>query len=71
MLSSAPAIFVDFSYLTHADDGDCMNSGYSIVRDVLSVVRRMDLGRNLAAHVIQCRSEMDARQFQVVEWAAK
>ena len=44
-----------------------MNNGYSIIRDVLGVVRRMELGRNLAAHVIQLRSEKDAKQFKVVK----
>ena len=38
-----------------------MNFGYSVIRDVLSVVRQIELGRSLGAHVIQCRSVKDIK----------
>ena len=47
------------------DAEECLNDGYSIVRDVLSVVRQTELGRSLAAHVIKCRSEKDVKPFKV------
>ena len=42
-----------------------MSKAFDIIRDVLSVVRRTDLGRSLAAHVVQCQSVKDIQQFEV------
>lgn len=42
-----------------------MSKAYSVVRDVLTVVRRTELGRSLAAHVVQCHSEKDVKKFNV------
>ena len=44
-----------------AESDECLNFGYSLIRDVLSVVRRTDLGRSLSAHVVQCRSIKDIK----------
>lgn len=42
-----------------------MSKAFGIIRDVLSAVRRTDLGRSLGAHVVQCKSVQDIQQFEV------
>lgn len=47
------------SYFSISESEECLNFGYSLVRDVLTAVRRTDLGRSLGAYVVQCRSVKD------------
>ena len=44
------------------DDDGCINKAYSIVRDVLGVVRRTELGRSFAGHVVQSSSEGELKE---------
>ena len=53
--------FLSHSLISIVESEECLNFGYSLIRDVLSVVRRTDLGRSLSAHVVQCQSIKDIK----------